>query len=104
MIHTSRITEYTLQCDLCGTTETLHTGDCGAYNYNEIIKLFRTEGWSIGKKQLCSNCKTYKKDVERIQCPTCKGVAVIQTEGGKLNDCDVCHGTGYIDLYCGDGR
>ena len=44
---------------------------------------------------------------ERIQCPECKGLCVISTSiggnpwRGRTHDCEVCHGTGYVDMYNG---
>jgi hypothetical protein len=42
-----------------------------------------------------------------IQCPNCKGLCVIGTSvggnpwRGRTYDCDVCHGTGVIELFVG---
>jgi hypothetical protein len=44
---------------------------------------------------------------EKVQCPECKGLCVIGTSvggnpwRGRTYDCDVCHGTGYVNLFNG---
>jgi hypothetical protein len=47
---------------------------------------------------------------EKVTCPECKGLCVIGTSvgsnpwRGRTYDCDVCHGTGYVELFCGNGE
>lgn len=46
---------------------------------------------------------------EKLKCPECKGLGVIGTSvgsntwRGNTYDCEVCHGTGYILLFKGNG-
>lgn len=55
MISKQHRLEYAFTCDHCGDNTVLYTGDEEMY-YNKIIKLLRSEGWRIGKTDLCPNC------------------------------------------------
>lgn len=43
-------------------------------------------------------------------CQNCRGLGIIGTSVGSNHfrgrdyDCDVCHGTGYIELFIGNGE
>ena len=47
---------------------------------------------------------------ENIECQNCRGLGIIGTSVGSNNfrgrdyDCDVCHGTGYIELFSGNSE
>jgi hypothetical protein len=47
---------------------------------------------------------------EKTECQNCRGLGIIGTSVGSNHfrghdyDCDFCDGTGYIELFCGNGE
>ena len=54
------ITQYAIDCDNCANGETNNQGDFvddkRLYSLKEFMKVWRRDGWSIGKKTLCPTC------------------------------------------------
>lgn len=56
-----RFSEYTIECDKCEVSEMVRSGDFSSgiwvSNTQSFLKLYRKEGWSIGKQTLCPKCR-----------------------------------------------
>lgn len=55
MKYTYTCTEVTMECDECGRGNHERTGDVDL-TVSEIYKRLRSEGWKLGKKDLCPEC------------------------------------------------
>lgn len=55
MKYTYNCTEVTTECDECEQWNYERTGDI-SLTVSEIYKRLRSEGWSLGKKDLCPKC------------------------------------------------
>lgn len=61
MHYTYTYTELPLECENCSNYWVERTGDLDS-TMNEIYKRLRSEGWKLGKKDLCPECSG--KDVK----------------------------------------
>ena len=51
------VSEYVINCDFCGAQEYCRSSDSDVRDSNGAKKAWREDGWSIGKKCVCPNCK-----------------------------------------------
>lgn len=62
-----RLTEFTVDCDICGNDDIIKTGDIlndiHVWNVNDAKKAFRSIDWRIGKVTLCPECNKKRRYV-----------------------------------------
>lgn len=57
-----RQTQYHITCDVCEDAWSAHAND-----RRISLEEFRSDGWKIGKKCVCSDCAKKKKDVHALE-------------------------------------
>ena len=63
-IHTTRVSQHEIQCDLCGKCEGIRTDD-GEWKWNDSpTRYFKRIGWKeVAGKTLCPECANLKGEM-----------------------------------------
>ncbi len=58
----NKVSQYSFSCDSCHDNLSVHDG----WRKSDAIKEARSEGWRIGKKHICPECKATDSDKEDV--------------------------------------